>query len=149
MTVPNGLLSRGGNGVQQIATWWQEAETAARSGQLSRARRFLRWIVACGPEDEEAWLWLAWLASSQDARLIYLRQAYGFHPDSVRVQAALRGARCQQLELAVGDLRVGRSVLSCLPDERRGGDGKFHGQDGTHGNSRNGSQPLNLGSAGS
>ena len=142
MTMPEGLLAGGGNGVQQIAGWWQEAEVAARSGQLPRARRFLRWILACCPEDEDAWLWLARLASNQDARLVYLRQAYNFHPDSTRVQAALRHARSQQLELAVGDLRGGRSVLHCLPDDRRNGNGQVPGPVGIHGNGhKNGQRP--------
>ena len=123
MTKPKGLLVRGGNGAKQIATWWQEVEAAASSSRLPRARRFLRWILSCCPEDEEAWLWMARLASSQDARLTYLRQAYAFHPDSLRVQAALRRARGEQLELAVGDLRRGPSVLRCLPDERCNGNG--------------------------
>ena len=123
VTKPKGLLVRGGNGAQQIASWWQEAEAAANSSQLPRARRFLRWILACCPEDEEAWLRLARLASCQDARLTYLRQAYAFHPDSLRVQAALRQARGEQLELAVGDLRRRPAVLRCLPDERRNGNG--------------------------
>jgi hypothetical protein len=137
VTVPKGLLAGGGNGTQQIATWWQEADAAARSGQMPRARRFLRWILVCCPEDEEAWLWLARLASSQDARLIYLRQAYSFHPDSARVQTALRRARHQQLETAVGNLPGGRSVLHCLPDDRRAGNGKLPGLGNTNGNGHN------------
>ena len=149
MTMPKGLLVGGGNGAQQIAAWWQEAEASVHSGWLPRARRFLRWIVACFLEDEEAWLWLARLASSQDARLIYLRQAYSFHPNSVRVQAALRKARCQQLELAVGDLRGGRSVLRCLPDERRNGNGDLPDQGRTHGYGRNSGQRSNARGAGS
>ena len=103
---------------RQVAIWWREAETAARSNRLARARRFLRWILACCPDDEEAWLWLARLASNQEARIAYLRQAYAFNRDSARVQAALRQARSQQLEAAVGDLKPGRSRLRCLPDER-------------------------------
>jgi hypothetical protein len=102
----------------QLALWWHEAEAAVRSQQLPRARRFLRWILACCPEDEEAWLWLARLASSQEAHLAYLRQAYLFHPDCTRVQAALRHARSHQLESAVGDLKAGSSLFRCLPDER-------------------------------
>jgi hypothetical protein len=125
LIVPRRLLARGGNGAQQLATWWHEAEAAARAGQLPRARRFLRWILACYPEDEEAWLWLARLASSHDARLAYLRQAYAFHPDSTRVRAALRSARSEQLESAVGDLRGGHSVLHCVPGDHRGGDGEI------------------------
>jgi hypothetical protein len=50
--------------------------------------------------------------------MAYLRQAYAFNRDSARVQAALRQARSQQLEAAVGDLKPGRSLLRCLPDER-------------------------------
>ena len=123
VATPKGLLAGGGNGAQQIAAWWQEVEAAATSGRLPRARRFLRWILSCFPEDEDAWLWMARLATSHDAQLLYLRQAYSFHPNSVRVQAALRKARSQQLELAVGDLRGGRSVLGCLPNERRNGNG--------------------------
>ena len=124
MAVLKGLLGAGGNGSTQIADWWQEAEAAARSGQLPRARRFLRWILACCPEDEEVWLQLAGLASSQDARLLYLRQAFGFHPHSVRVQAALRKARSEQLESAIGDLQARPSILRCLPGDRRCGNGK-------------------------
>lgn len=143
MTTPEGLLAGGGNGVQQVASWWQEAEAAARSGQLPRARRFLRWVLACCPEDEEAWLWLARLASSQDARLVYLRQAYSFHPDSTRVQAALRIARRQQLQVAVGDLRTGRSVLRFLPDDRRNGNGQPQDPVRIHKNGhKNGQRPA-------
>jgi hypothetical protein len=104
--------------LQQVAVWWHEAEKAARSRRVPRARRFLRWILACVPEDEEAWLRLAQLASTQPARLAYLRQAYLFHPESSRVQAALRQARNQLLESAVGDLMTGQASLRCLPDER-------------------------------
>jgi hypothetical protein len=106
------------NRAGQLVRWWQEADDSIRAGLVPRARRFLRWILAVCPEDEEAWLWLARLASSQEARLAYLRQAYQFHEGSRRVQAALRHARQEQLRCAVGDLRVGHSVLRCLPDER-------------------------------
>jgi hypothetical protein len=106
------------NVARQVAVWWREAEAASRSKRLPRARRFLRWILACCPDDEEAWLWLARLASSPEAQMAYLRQAYAFNRSSARVQAALRQARSKQLEAAVGDLKTGRSPLRCLPDER-------------------------------
>lgn len=118
MTVRKGHLRHRGHAAQQVSAWWHEAEASVRANQLLRARRFLRWILACCPEDEEAWLWLAQLASSQAAQLAYLRQAYAFQPKSRRVQAALRQARSQQLESAVGDLKYSRSLLRCLPDER-------------------------------
>ncbi len=116
-----GLMDRfslEGNTAQQVTLWWHEAEAAVHSDRLPRARRFLRWILACCPDDEEAWLWLARLASSQEARLAYLRQAYAFSRDSARVRVALRQARSQQLESSVGDLKPGRSLLRCFPDER-------------------------------
>ncbi len=107
-----------GSITQQVALWWHEAEAAVHSNRLPRTRRFLRWILACYPGDEEAWLWLARFASSQEARLAYLRQAYLFNRNSLRVQAALRQARSQQLESSVGDLKLGWALLRCLPDER-------------------------------
>jgi hypothetical protein len=118
VTMCVGRFSPESNSTKQVAIWWHEAEAAARSRQVPRARRFLRWILASCPEDEEAWLWLARLAGGQAARLAYLRQAYAFRPNSSRVQAALREARRQQLESSVGDLKRGRSLLRCLPDER-------------------------------
>jgi hypothetical protein len=84
--------------------WWSEAEAAARDARVPRARRFLRWILAAQPDDQEAWLRLAELASGPEARLAYLRQAYAFHPGSHRVQAALREARTRQLEAAAREL---------------------------------------------
>jgi hypothetical protein len=89
---------------RQVALWWQEVETAAAGKRLPRARRFLRWILAVRPDDEEAWLRLADLASSQQAQVAYLQQAYSFHPRSIRVQSALRQARAQQLEAAAREL---------------------------------------------
>ncbi len=117
-TVCGGRLSPASNNAKQVAAWWHEAEAAARSYKVPRARRYLRWVLASCPEDEEAWLWLARLAGDRAARLAYLRQAYAFRPNSPRVQAALREARREQLESSVGDLKQGRSLLRCLPDER-------------------------------
>lgn len=105
---------------EQIAEWWARAEMAIEAGQLPRARRFLRWILAFQPDDEEAWLRLADLADSQQERIAYLRQAYAFHPHSRRTMAALREARTQQLAAQVQQLAK-PSALNCLPDQRRSG----------------------------
>jgi len=106
---------------EQIAEWWAKAEIAIEAGQLPRARRFLRWILAFQADDEEAWLRLADLAVSQQERIAYLRQAYAFHPHSRRTMAALRQARAQQLETQVQQLAPRPSALNCLPDQRRAG----------------------------
>jgi hypothetical protein len=112
---------------ERLELWWHEVESAIRSSQSSRARRFLRWIVACSPDDEEAWLWLARLASSPAEQVNCLCQAYGFHPDSIRIQAALRQARAWQLESSVGELKPWPARVRCLPDERRGDNGNGSG----------------------
>ena len=106
---------------QQMATWWDEAERAVHGRQVPRARRFLRWILAAQPDDEEAWLWLARLAATPQARSAYLRQALAFHPTSERIAAALREARAQQLEAAAHELSPRPAALRCLPDQRRNG----------------------------
>jgi len=103
---------------ERIASLWQEAEAAVQDGEPVRARRYLRWILTVCPDDEEAWLLLARLAPSQRERLACLEKAYSFHPDSNRVQIALRRSRTEQLESAVGELRPKSAVIGCLPDER-------------------------------
>ena len=109
---------------EQIASWWREAESATHARQPIRARRFLRWILACNPDDEEAWLWLARLATDRRVQWAYLRQAQAFHPDSARVQAAMRQVRTRQLEAAAEDLRPLQARVRCLPDDRRPVTGK-------------------------
>ena len=61
---------------EQAALWWHETDSALQAGQLVRARRFLRWILACCPEDVEAWLWIARLSPRLEERLAFLRRAY-------------------------------------------------------------------------
>lgn len=121
------------NASHQITDWWQEAEQAARSGRLARARRFLRWIVICCPEEEEGWLYLAHLTADSQEQIPILKNAYRFHPESQRVQAALREARRRHLESAVGELKPRRAIPRCLPAERQlspganGATGNGHG----------------------
>jgi hypothetical protein len=111
-----------GNIAEQVTEWWHEAEAAVQAGQIPRARRYLRWVLACYPDDEEAWLWLARLAATPQEQFAYLRRAYAFHPNSRRVQSALRQARTWQLESGVGALRPGVAGVCCLPDDRYPGD---------------------------
>jgi len=109
---------------QQVALWWDEAEEAMRNNHVPRARRFLRWILAVQPDDEEAWLRLAQLASDPRAKTAYLRQALTFHPSSQRTTLALREAWAEQLESSARRLSPRPAVLRCLPDQRgRGFDG--------------------------
>jgi 4-amino-4-deoxy-L-arabinose transferase-like glycosyltransferase len=97
--------------------WWREAETAIQAQRLPRARRFLRWILVAQPDDEEAWLRLAVLASSPKAQLACLSQAFAFHPESSRVYRALREVRARQLESAAGELESQLIALRRLPNK--------------------------------
>ncbi len=106
---------------ERIALLWHHAEASVQSGHLARARRFFRWILMVCPDDEEAWLQMAHLAIDEREQRAHLLQAYALAPDNSRVQAALRQARFQQLESAVGELRPKLAALGCLPDERRVG----------------------------
>jgi hypothetical protein len=115
---------------QQVTLWWGEAETAIQAEQVPRARRFLRWILAVHPEDEEAWLRLARLAPTPGDQLACLQQAYAYHPDSYRTIAALREARIVQLESAVQELIPRPGVLHCLPDHRRTSSSDVRSQNG-------------------
>jgi hypothetical protein len=137
-----------GNLAEQVTQWWHEAEVAVQAGQVPRARRFLRWVLACDPDDEEAWLWLARLATTPQDQLAYLRQAYAFHPHSKRVQSALRHARAWQLKSAVGELRPGVAGLCCLPDDRYPGDRQAPAGDETSRGAGSSYRPPGLDSSG-
>ena len=111
---------------EQAALWWHETDSALQSGQIARARRYLRWILACCPEDVEAWLWFARLTPNLDERLGFLRRGYILHPDSRRLRYAMRQAREEQLAREVHELKPWQARVRCLPDDRRpqSGNGK-------------------------
>jgi len=90
-----------------------------RCSRPARARRFLRWIVTCRPDEEEAWLVLAHLTSDPEERLQWLHQAYTFHPASPRVVSRLAEARTEFLASNVKELVRLPHMIRCLPDERR------------------------------
>jgi hypothetical protein len=131
-----------GNTENQVTSWWDEVESAIQARRIPRARRFLRWILAVHPEDEEAWLRSIQLAPTLTEQLAFLQQAYSFHPHSQRVLAALREVRIRQLESAVHDLVPWPAVLHCLPDQRRSIHGSVGPQNGKGQPSRPGIQAL-------
>jgi len=54
----------------QLAGWWHAAELARDAGQVRRARRFLRWILAANPGEaiparrRRGWSWHGWRAAT-------------------------------------------------------------------------------------
>ena len=73
---------------KRIGELLRQGETAARAGQRPEARRLFHEILAIDPTNEDAWLWLAYLAPSPRQGLAYLEQAQGYHPQSGRVRKA-------------------------------------------------------------
>lgn len=124
MSVDSGKSQQRTGITQQMVAWWSEAENAVDARQIPRARRYLRWILAADPHDEEAWLLLSQLASDLKEEMAYLQQAYAFHPNSYRTAAALREARARQLKTAVQDLTPRHLTSRCLPTRQSNGHGQ-------------------------
>lgn len=77
----------------RVATSAMDAAKAmARSGDLAGARAAFLQMVHNDPEDEDAWLWLAYVAESKEASLDYLREAAALMPRSERIAEGLRWA---------------------------------------------------------
>jgi len=70
----------------------EEGVSLAQSGDRAGAREVFREIIHLSPYDEDAWLWLAWVAETQDQGLGYLREAQALLPDSARISEAIRWA---------------------------------------------------------
>jgi len=64
----------------------------AQQGERDRAQDALRRVIQLDPEQEEAWLWLAWTAQSREESRRYLLEARAILPGSVRIAEAFRWA---------------------------------------------------------
>jgi tetratricopeptide (TPR) repeat protein len=53
----------------------------ARRGQRAEAEAIFRRLIQIAPENEDGWLWMAWLADSREESLRYLREGLRFSPD--------------------------------------------------------------------
>jgi len=80
----------------RLADRLSRGEAAARAGQRGEARRLFREALVLDAANEDAWLWLGFLASSPRQRLDYLQQALSYHPYSKRVRQAIAWAQERQ-----------------------------------------------------
>ena len=80
----------------------QRGLVAARAGDQSEARRWLRVALETEPENITALLWLAYLASSRQESLTLLSRVLELDPKNERARAALRWAR-RRPEAGTGD----------------------------------------------
>jgi tetratricopeptide (TPR) repeat protein len=82
----------------ELAELLRRGQAAARAGRRADARRLFRQVLALDPANEDAWLWLGFLAPSPRQRLDYLQQALSYHPQSERVHQAIVWARERLME---------------------------------------------------
>ena len=68
----------------------EEGIALAHRGEKMEARALFREIIHSTPENEEAWLWLAWLSEDRRESRRLLIEAQAFLPDSARIAEALR-----------------------------------------------------------
>ncbi|OGO04483.1 MAG: hypothetical protein A2Y73_06640 [Chloroflexi bacterium RBG_13_56_8] len=73
-----------------VASQLEEAIELAQGGHDARAREIFRDIIHAMPDNEDAWLWYAWLAETNEHRLRYLAEARALFPESHRIADAIR-----------------------------------------------------------
>jgi tetratricopeptide (TPR) repeat protein len=71
----------------------EEGIALARRGEQDAARALLKHVIHNDPENEDAWLWLAWVAESREDSLRLLQEAEALLPDSERIRDAISWAR--------------------------------------------------------
>ncbi len=76
-------------------TLLEEGIALARSGDRAGAREVFRGLIQKNPYDEDAWLWLAWVAESKESALRCLEEAQRLLPESPRVAEAIAWAKEQ------------------------------------------------------
>ncbi|MGC9360783.1 MAG: hypothetical protein ACP5G7_10505, partial [Anaerolineae bacterium] len=78
----------------------EEGIFLARHGDRDTARAIFTRLIHRTPEDEQAWLWLAYVAETPEESLRYLREARAFLPESEGLAEAERQARERSAEMA-------------------------------------------------
>lgn len=73
----------------------EEGIALARAGDRVGARDIFRRIIHNAPENEDAWLWLAWVAESPQQSVKYLQEAQKLLPNSQRIAEAIQWANRQ------------------------------------------------------
>jgi len=97
----------------------EEGVSLARGGDRAAARAVFREIIHASPYDEDAWLWLAWVADTQDLGLSYLREAQTLLPNSTRIAEAIRWATEEPARVAKAGHSGRTAVRGLTFDARR------------------------------
>lgn len=67
----------------------EEGIALAEQGEHAKAREIFRHIIRSTPDEEEAWLWLAWVAEDKNESLRILQEARIILPHSGRIEKGL------------------------------------------------------------
>lgn len=70
-------------------TQFAQAVALARQGQRAQAHRLLTQVVAAEPTNGNAWVWLAYVAPTVEAKRAGLYKALALRPDDTRILTAL------------------------------------------------------------
>ena len=76
----------------------QRGIAAAREERRSEARRCLQQVLALAPLNEEAWLWLARIATDPRSALAYFSQVLDINPQNQRARDGFSAARAKLAE---------------------------------------------------
>ena len=78
----------------------QRGIATAREGRRGEARRCLQQVLAVAPLSEEAWLWLARIATDPRSALAYFAQVLDINPQNQRARDGFTAARAKLAEKA-------------------------------------------------
>ena len=80
---------------RRVLSQMEEGMALARRGDRAGARAIFRSVIHNNPHQEDAWLWLAWVAEDRARSLGYLREAEALLPPSDRLRQAVAWAENQ------------------------------------------------------
>jgi tetratricopeptide (TPR) repeat protein len=90
----------------------EEGIALARAGEQEEARTRFQRLIQADPSNEDAWLWLGWVAESKGRALTCLREAQAFLPDSERIRHAIDWAQRDDAALASDSAALSPSPLA-------------------------------------
>jgi len=83
------------SGKRHVVSQLEEGMALARKGDQAGARAIFRRIIHENPHQEDAWLWLAWVAEDSAKSRAYLKEAQAILPPSDRLRQAVAWAEAQ------------------------------------------------------
>jgi hypothetical protein len=75
--------------IEDVEVALEDAITLARAGEKAEASFLLEQVVELVPENELAWRWLAWCATSKEERIHALQQVLAINPSNKKARRLL------------------------------------------------------------